>query len=151
MFEFSKLCKECENMDPAVAADLFSQKSVEVISALSAISQDGATGLTAYLHFILCSIAADGKLAPEEFEMVAPLLEKIVGKPITYDEAKQIFVAAGLDRPKEYKAAIDYMVDLVGTVSVDLKMDIVTICLLVCAMDGKVSHKERKWIKQLLA
>ena len=43
------------------------------------------------------------------------------------------------------------MVDILGLLSDELKDDIVIICLMICAIDGKVSLKEKKWIKQLIA
>ena len=31
------------------------------------------------------------------------------------------------------------------------KIDVLTIvCLLICAIDGTISYKERKWVKQLI-
>ncbi len=45
---------------------------------------------------------------------------------------------------------MDRMVDVIGLVSPELKDDIVLVCLMVCAVDGKVSAKEKKWIKQLI-
>ena len=42
------------------------------------------------------------------------------------------------------------MVDILGMVSVELKTDIILVCLMVCAIDGHVSRKEKKWIKQLI-
>ena len=45
---------------------------------------------------------------------------------------------------------MDLMVDMLGLVSPELKEDIVVLCLLVCAVDGKVSRKERKWIEKLV-
>ncbi len=57
---------------------------------------------------------------------------------------------AGFDKPKDYKRTMDRMVDVIGLVSPELKDDIVLVCLMVCAVDGKVSAKEKKWIKQLI-
>ncbi|MBO4357705.1 MAG: TerB family tellurite resistance protein, partial [Candidatus Methanomethylophilaceae archaeon] len=51
---------------------------------------------------------------------------------------------------KDDRVIIDYMVDILGEVSPELKADIIIITMLVCAVDGKISYKEKKWIKQLL-
>ncbi len=150
MFEFSKLCKAVEEMDPAVYAEVITQKSAKIIGALSAITQSGKDGVTIYLTFILTSVAADGRLDENEYAMLRPLLEKAMGREITYDDAKRIFTEAGLDKPKEYKRAVDQMVDMLGMVSMDLKTDIIIVCMMVCAVDGKISSKEKKWIKQLI-
>ena len=42
------------------------------------------------------------------------------------------------------------MVDLLELVSPKLKEDIVLVCMMVCAVDGKISYKERKWINNLI-
>ena len=33
---------------------------------------------------------------------------------------------------------------------IDAKEDIITVCLLICAIDGNISAKEKNWIKQLI-
>ena len=149
MFEFNKLCKAAEQLDPQTYGEIIAEKSVAIIAALSAITKDGLTGLQIYLNFILCSIAADGKLDETEYMILKPAFEKLAGKEVSYDDAVAIFNAAGLDKSKDYKNVVDEMVDILGTISLDLKRDIITVCLLVCAVDGKISRKEKKWIKQL--
>lgn len=42
------------------------------------------------------------------------------------------------------------MVDILGQLSDKLKEDIIIVCLLICAVDGTISYKERKWVKQLI-
>ena len=45
---------------------------------------------------------------------------------------------------------MDAVADLLGEVSPDLKDDIVMVCMLVCAVDGSISERERAWIRQLI-
>ena len=149
MFEFNRLCKEVEAMDPQTYGAIIAEKSVAVIAGLTAITRSGLDGMQIFTHFILCSIAADGKLDEAEYLVLRPAFEKLVGKKVSYEDAVAIFKEAGLDKPKEYKKVVDEMVDILGTVSLDLKRDIIIVCLLVCAVDGKISRKEKKWIKQL--
>ena len=51
---------------------------------------------------------------------------------------------------RQLKRYVDDMVDLLGLVSDDLKEDIILVCLILCAVDGKISAKEKRWIKQLI-
>ena len=39
---------------------------------------------------------------------------------------------------------------MIGLVDEKLKYDIVTLCFLVCAIDGEVSKEEKDWIKALV-
>ena len=149
MFEFSKLCKEVENMDPATYAAIIQEKSARIIKTLGIITENGRDGMAIYMNFILCSVAADGKLDKAEFELLRSGFNALAGKEITYEEAVKMFKDAGLDKPGEYKALVDQMVDLLGLVSLDLKRDIILVCMMICAVDGKISMKERRWIKQL--
>ena len=40
--------------------------------------------------------------------------------------------------------------DLVGSVSPEIKDDIVILTMVICAADGRISGKEKAWIKQLI-
>ena len=150
MFEFNKICKAAEQLDPQTYGEIITEKSVAIIAALSAITKNGLSGLQIYLNFILCSIAADGKLDQAEYMILKPSFEILAGKEVSYEDAVEIFKAAGLDRSRDYKNVVDEMVDILGMISLDLKRDIIIVCLLVCAVDGKISRKEKKWIKQLM-
>ncbi len=150
MFEFEKLCKEIENLDPQTYGQIIREKSVAIIKALSVIMEDGLDGMAIYTNFILCSIAADGKLAEEEYMILKPMFEALAGKEVSYQDAVAIFNAAGLNKSKDYKKVVDQMVDVLGMVSLDLKRDIILVCLMICAVDGKISMKEKRWVKQLI-
>ena len=150
MSSFNDLCKLMESLDPATYGKVMVEKTADVLVGLKGITCDGLDALAIYTDFILCSVAADGKLSEEEFLLVKPVLDLIAGADVSYEEAKAIFKAAGLDKPKEYKAAMDKTVDLLGLVSPQLKDDIILICMLICAVDGKISFKEKRWIKKLI-
>ena len=150
MSSFDSLCNILEEMDPETYTQLFNEKSVDVLAELSLLTADGVDGLTAYLQFILASVAADGKLAESEFYLLKPLFDGIAGKDVTYEEGIEIFEDMGLDEPDAFKNIVDTMVDIVGLVDEDIKDDIVLLCLLVCAIDGEVSQEEKDWIKQLI-
>ena len=150
MSKFDTLCQKLETMDRAQFTELFNQKSVEVIAKLTALTLNGKDGVTAYMEFILASAAADGNLAKNEFELLKPMFEQIAGKPVTYNEAVKMFNAMGLNKPDALKKVVDTMVDIIGLVDDAIKEDIVVLCLLVCAIDGDVSQKEKDWIRQLI-
>jgi len=150
MSDFDMLCKKLEEMDPETFAQLFNEMSVRVIKQLSELTADGTDGVTAYLQFILASVAADGVLAEEEFALLKPLFDSMAGKDLTYEEGVEIFQGMGLENLDAHKDAVDTMVDIIGLVDEDLKDDIVMLCLLVCAIDGEVSKQEKDWIRQLV-
>ena len=149
MSDFDTLCKQLEQMDPTTFADIFSKKSDDVIKSLVALTADGTDGVTAYLQFILASVAADGVLSKPEFLLLKPMFDKMAEKDVSYEEGVEIFKGLGLDKPEAYKNIIDTMVDIIGLVDEDMKDDIILLCLLVCAIDGEITKEEKDWIKQL--
>lgn len=150
MSDFNKLCKAVEDMDPATYAAVIATKSAQVIKGLKDLTGDGVDAVSIFADLVLCSVAADGKLDETEYAVAKPVLDLAFGRDVSYDDAKKIFKAAGLDKSKEYKEVVDQMVDVIGVADPELKEDIVLVCLLVCAVDGKVSFKEKHWIKKLL-
>lgn len=68
---------------------------------------------------------------------------------VSYEDAKEL---AKYLRPeaKKYKQYIDAVTDLFEEIDEYLKVDIVTSCLLVCGIDGKISLKKEMWLKQLV-
>lgn len=150
MFEFNRLCKAFEEIDPKTFKEVIAEKSASIVSALSAITRDGMDGMGIYLNFILCSIVSDGKLAEEEYGIIRPAFEIVAGKDVDYEEAVTIFNEYGLNRPNAYKRTVDDMVDILGLISLDLKRDIIIVCMMVCSIDGKISRKEKRWIRQLI-
>ena len=149
MTDFDTLCKTLEQMDSDKFAEIFSNKSADVITELTALTDDSRDAVTAYLQFILASVAADGVLSKPEYILLKPWFEKMTGKEVSYDDAVGIFNDMCLNEPEAYKNIVDTMVDIIGLVSEGIKDDIILLCLLVCAIDGEITDEEKKWIKQL--
>lgn len=150
MREFNKLCKVVEDMDPATYREVIVSKSADVVKGLATLVDDPAAAVATFMDIVFCSIASDGKLDEHEFLIVKPVIDAVLGRDSTFEDATKAFSMAGLDKPKEYKEAVDRMVDSIGLFSPELKEDIVIVCLLVCAVDGKVSFKEKRFIKKLI-
>ena len=149
MTDFDTLCKTLEQMDSEKFAEIFSNKSADVIAELVALTDDSRDAVTAYLQFILASVAADGVLSKPEYMLLKPWFDRMADKDVSYDEAVELFNGMCLNEPETYKNIIDTMVDIIGLVSEEIKDDIIILCLLVCAVDGEITDEEKKWIKQL--
>ena len=149
MKEFNQICKEFEQLDILSYGAILADKSLKILPALKEISNDGLTGAAIYATFILGAIVADGKVSEEEYALCYPLLRAFFGESVNYDDVKS---AAKLLKPesRELKKCLDGMVDLLGQMSEELKNDIIIVCMMICAIDGKISLKEKNWIKQLI-
>lgn len=150
MSNFDALCKVLEDMDNDTFNDIVNQKSADVIKALIDITEDSLSGVSVFADFILCAVAADGELTEKEYLFLKPSLDLILQRDTTFGDAQKLFYDEGLDKPKDYKRAMDQMVDVIGKVSPELKDDIVLLCLMVCAVDGEVTEEEKDWIRNLI-
>ena len=150
MSNFDALCQVLEDMDNDTFNDIVNQKSADVIKALIGITEDSLSGVSVFADFILCAVAADGELTEKEYLFLKPSLDLILQRDTTFENAQKLFYDEGLDKPKDYKRAMDQMVDVIGRVSPELKDDIVLLCLMVCAVDGEVTEEEKDWIRNLI-
>lgn len=149
MFEFEKVCREVEKMDTLSYSVILAEKSKEVIAGLKDLELNGIEAMTVYAGLIFGAVVSDGKLDENEFALIKPMLDISLGYDFSYEEARSLLKYYKKDS-KEYNQYVDAVVDLFGEISDELKADIVTVCLLVCGIDGKISHKEKKWLKQLI-
>ena len=147
---FNMLCEVLERLDDDTYNVLMEEKSSRIIPALMDITSDGLTGVQVYVDFVICAVAADGKLTEAEYQLIKPILDLSLEKDVGYGDAQKFFYDNGLDKPEGYKQAMDAIADMLGLVSGDLKDDIVLLCMLVCAVDGEMSDEEREWIQQLI-
>ena len=150
MSNFDALCQVLEDMDNDTFNDIVNQKSADVIKALIGITENSLSGVSVFADFILCAVAADGELTEKEYLFLKPSLDLILQRDTTFEDAQKLFYDEGLDKPKDYKRAMDQMVDVIGRVSPELKDDIVLLCLMVCAVDGEVTEEEKDWIRNLI-
>ena len=150
MSNFDALCQVLEDMDNETYNDIINQKSADVLKALIELTEDDLSGVSIFADFVMCAVAADGKLTEEEFLFLKPSLDLILDKDTTYGDAQKVFYDNGLDKPKDYKRVMDQMVDIIGQVDPALKDDIVLLCLMICAVDGRASEKEKRWIRTLI-
>lgn len=149
MKEFDIICKEFEQMDVLTYTAILAEKAHNIIPALREITEDGIDGLALFASFIVGAAVADGELTVEEYAVTFPIFKVFFGESISYEDCDRI-VRNMRSESKQLKRYVDDMVDVFGMLSEDLKDDIVLVCLMICAIDGKVSSKEKRWIKQLV-
>lgn len=136
-------------MDVLTYSSVLAEKSIKILPALKEITEDGIESTAIFATFIMGSIVADGKINEDEYLLLYPMLYTFFGNSVDYEDCKKIakeFKQEG----KELKQYVNYIVDILGLISEELKEDIIVVCLLICAIDGNISVKEKNWIKQLI-
>ncbi len=149
MKPFRELCKIVEQLSPEEYTAIVTEKTAKIMPALHAVTNDFDSALGMFAAFIMASVYSDGKLDEAEYELLLPVMKPLFGEDFDYASAKAV-VKAFKPEGRELKMLVDRLVDLLGLLSDDLKDDIVILCLLVCAIDGKVTAKEKNYIKQLI-
>ena len=149
MNTFKQICKAFEEMDVVSYSVVLAEKAKDILPALHAITGDAVSGVGAFATFIMGAIAADGRLAEEEYAICEPALKLFFGDEVDYETCRKTVLQLSA-ATRELKKCVDDMVDILGELSDELKSDIILVCLMFCAVDGKVSAKEKRWIKQLI-
>lgn len=150
MSDFDTLCRVLEGMDPDRYNEIILSRSEAVLSGLRSVAPEGIDVVSVFADFILCAVSADGVLTEEEHMLAKPILDMMTESDTTYADALEFFRSAGLDSPEGYRATMDAVADMLGAVSPELKDDIVLLCMMVCAVDGRISDEERDWIRRLV-
>ena len=149
MREFDELCKEIDNLPVEDYIGVLKLKAVKLIAELKLLSAGGVEGDVAFASFVIGSCVADGKLSEEEYLLLYPMLHKFFGEEVNYEDCKKI-VRTSFAEKREIKSVVKDMTEIFGMLSDELKEDVITVCLLICSVDGKISLKEKVWIKQLI-
>ncbi|MGN1060345.1 MAG: hypothetical protein ACI4QN_01295 [Candidatus Coproplasma sp.] len=149
MKSFNELCKIVEELSPEEYAGVITAKTADILPALHNVS-GGEGAVEIFTSFLLASVVADGKFDEAEYVLMYPLLKAVFGEGVTYDYVNGV---AKTLRPEmgELKKSVKAMLDIIGAADEELKDDLIIISLLICAIDGKISVKEKNYIKQLIA
>lgn len=149
MKDFDELCKIAEELSPDEYAGIITSQIAEILPALHTITGgDKAVGV--FTSFLLASIFADGKFDEAEYLLLYPLLRGAFGADVSFDYVNGLAKSLR-SQIKEFKKSAKELLDEIGEVDEDLKDEIIILSLLICAIDGKVSIKEKNYIKQLIS
>lgn len=148
MTDFQKLCRICEQMTDVERGLNVTAKAVEVVAKLKALDIPGVRPVETLVAFIVGSAVADGKLDDNGYVAIAPSLEKAFGGECDIAVIKQSYKVSK-DVRREVKRHAEQLMSVISRVDDDLADDIVLLCLLICSVDGKVTLKERSYVRQL--
>lgn len=148
MFEFKKLCDAYEKISAIERGLLLTEKATIVLARLHALSIPGVDPVNILAGFIVGSVTADGRINEKEYLLIYPALIKAFGDEFDFATIKDSF-----RRDKDGKKLIaDYtekMLRILGLLDEDLKWDVITLCLCVTSIDGKITLKEKRYIRRL--
>ena len=149
MTTFDQLCATLENSTHEEMDALLTSCFERVMPALKTLGVNGADGIQLLISFMLASCYADGAVNQEEYELMHAVLQALLGDDLTVNDAKHMVDSFAGDQDK-LKAGTDKLIDMLGELDPQSKMDAVTVCLIVCAVDHKITEKEKAYVKQLV-
>lgn len=147
MFEFKKLCDAYENLSPVEKGFILTEKSVKILAKLYLLDLPNVNPVETLAGFIIGSAVADGKINEQEYLLMYSALVKTFGKDFRLSDIKESFLTA--DGREIINVYTKEMIKIFDYLDEDLKEDIIILCLCITAIDGKVSLKEKNYIKRL--
>ena len=121
------------------------KKSLEGLAAISETSFNPAKVLAT---FMIGAVVSDGKIDEKEYLLIYPSLVKAFGEDFDYQSVKRT-LTEDKDGKKLLNDYINALIEIISEVDENLQTDIVTLCLLVVSIDGKVTPQERRYIRRL--
>lgn len=147
MFEFQKLCRSAEALSPAERAAMLADLSVSVIARLNALAPE-IHPAEILASFIIGSVVSDGSVSEKDYLGIYPSLAKAFGEACDLAGIRRVYKVSK-DVQREISGYTRQLLDLISVADEQLAADIIFLCLLVTSVDGKVSLKEQRYIKQL--
>lgn len=150
MFEYIEKCKKFEKLSTFERFALLANKSLIITNKLSELGLNVNDSLSLIATFILGSIVSDGEVNEKEFLLMYPALLRTFGDNFDFDSIKEAFQNDFKTR-NELKNYLKDILSLLNSVSNELKEDIIDICFAIVTIDGKLSLKERIYMKKLFS
>ena len=149
MFEFQKLCRKIEEMDPRDKAVCLHANAAAVIGRLRALNIEDFDPVEVLAAFIVGSVVSDGSISEKDLLKISPSLSESFGDACDLEKIKYSF-SVSKDVQKAIAQDTQELISVLALVDEDLACDIITLCLLVTSVDGKISPKEQRYVKQLI-
>lgn len=147
MFEFKKLCNTLEELNPIERGVILAEKSVSVIKGLSGLNIP-LDPVKTLVTFIIGSVVSDNSINEKDYLYIYPSLVKAFGNDFDFISAKQA-IGLAKDIKKEITKYTKEMISIINVCDEELAADIISLCLLITSVDGKISLKEKRYIRQL--
>lgn len=147
MFEFKKLCDAYEELTPIERGLILTERSAVILARLRGTPYPGLDPVMVLAGFIVGSVTADGRLSEQEYLMIYPALVSVFGEDFDFASVKAAF---GRERGRRMISLYtEEMLRLIGSVDDVLRDEIIMLCMCAVSVDGRVSLKEKRYIKRL--
>ncbi len=150
MWELQRLCRAYERLSAGERLALMAESSAAVLARLHALAVPGLDPIRTLAGFIIGAVASDGRLCEQEYLLIYPSLVRVFGSDFDFASVKAELRndVEGRRRLAEYTAR---MSRLLGLLDEELQNEVLTLCLCVLSIDGRVSLREKRYLRRLCA
>ncbi len=148
MFEFKKICDSFEKLSTLERRQLLEEKSSSVFHELQARATADIDPKEILAGFMIGSVMADGKLNEMEYLLMYPSLVKTFGDDFDFQSLKKAF-RHNKDGKKMIGDYAEKVLSILRSSGEKLKKDVIILCLCTTSIDGKITLKEKRYIRRL--
>lgn len=148
MFELKELCDAYEKLSAPERGLLLAEKSASVLSGLQRLSLPGIEPVETLAGFIIGSVTADGRINEAEYLLIYPALSRAFGDTFDFKSIKEGF-RHNKDGKKLIAGYTEEMLCILRQLDGDLRRDVISLCLCVTSIDGKITLREKRYILRL--
>lgn len=148
MFEFKKICDTFEKLSTLERRQLLVEKSNSVFNELQSHSAPDIDPKEILAGFMIGSVMADGKLDEMEYLLMYPSLVQTFGDDFDFQSLKLAF-RRNRDAKKMVGDYVDKVMNILKFSGEKLKRDVIILCLCTTSIDGKITLKEKRYLRRL--
>lgn len=148
MLKLKKLCDAYEDLTTVERGLLLTEKSVSLMAKLHTLSLPGLDPVSVLAGFIIGSVTADGRIREKEYLLIYPALVSAFGDQFDFATVKESF-RRDKEGQKMLAAYTEEMMQILDLLDDSLAEDVITLCLCVLSIDGKVSLREKNYLRRL--
>ena len=138
MATFNELMQNYVNLPYSQLLSIARNSLLKITPVFNKIADDG-NGAKYVLPIICCSLAVDGKFTKLEYKFITDLIGDV-----DYDTVLAVVQQNYSENAQQYA---DNVLDACGD---DLKLELLTLCLCLTAVDETISREEAAFIKRLI-
>ncbi len=148
MFEFKKLCDTFEKLSTSERKQLLEEKSSSVFQELQCQSAPENDPKQILAGFVIGSAMVDGKLSEMDYLLMYPSLVQTFGDDFDFRTLKESF-RRNRDGKKMVGDYVEKVLIILSHSGEKLKRDVIILCLCTTSIDGRLTLKEKRYIRHL--
>ena len=146
-----QLIAQYQSLSPEEKMLAFNQYTMTAINSCIQYEDDYEAATLALGTLTYAAIIADDRISDEELLLLYTGMKVTLGEQADLEKCKQLAQETLKCKDDIKEAARLFAEDYLALWEDDDKEDVILLCIALCAMDGVISDKEIRWLKELVA